>query len=554
MAALIAVVVALGAIWLGWQPLVARLVRARLGAYRQRVVEPDASLPLHASEPRRVAVIGGGLAGIAAASALAERGLEVTIFEREPQLGGKCTGFHLAIDGREVAIDHGFHAFFGHYYNLNAFLERTDVARSMRRIDDYVIMTRDGRRWGFRDLEARPVLNLIALWRHGLYRMREVIFTKARDELGVFLEYDPDHTFAGLDDVSFAQFADRACLPPSLRIVFNTFARAFFADESRLSTAELVKSFHFYYLSHDRGLIYDYLEGDYAEAFVAPITDHLERLGVVLRLGAQVEGLEHRFGGWSIDGARFDHVVMATTSRGARAIAEASLTQIAPDLVRRLRRLPNGQRYAVLRIWSDARLRDDVPVFVATERERLLDSVTSLHRIGDEARRWAGAKRSLLELHCYAVPDEVADEAVEATLIAELAQFFPEIDPTSIVLTHLQLRDDFSAYHVGLHTDRPVTATEIETLVLAGDWVKLPVPAMLMEAAFTSGLYAANAVLAREGLRGHAIDSVPARGVFAALGPRRRERARPASRKSPSRDERLATIAKPRRRDASIVE
>src|SRR5690606_15782541 len=142
--------------------------------------------------------------------------------------------------------------------------ERAGIAPSMRRIDDYVIVGQDGRRWGFRGVESRPVLNLVGLWQRGLFRMRDVIFTRARDEMGVFLEYDPDHTYAQLDDTSFARFAEEACLPGSLRLVFNTFARAFFADEDRLSTAELVKSFHFYYLSHDRGLLYDYLEGDYA--------------------------------------------------------------------------------------------------------------------------------------------------------------------------------------------------------------------------------------------------------------------------------------------------
>ena len=42
------------------------------------------------SEPRRVAVVGGGLGGLAAACTLAARGHSVTLFEASDWLGGKA--------------------------------------------------------------------------------------------------------------------------------------------------------------------------------------------------------------------------------------------------------------------------------------------------------------------------------------------------------------------------------------------------------------------------------------------------------------------------------
>ena len=41
------------------------------------------------SRPRRSVVIGGGIAGVAAATVLCERGVDVTLIEREPLLGEK---------------------------------------------------------------------------------------------------------------------------------------------------------------------------------------------------------------------------------------------------------------------------------------------------------------------------------------------------------------------------------------------------------------------------------------------------------------------------------
>jgi len=79
----------------------------------------------------------------------------------------------------------------------------------------------------------------------------------------------------------------------------------------------------------------------------------------------------------------------------------------------------------------------------------------------------------------------------------------------------LQVKDDFTAFHTNLYKTRPTVKTEVENLFLAGDWVKLENPAMLMEAATTSALYAANSIFSKEGLKEEAILSVPLKGLLA---------------------------------------
>src|SRR5437773_1097911 len=57
-----------------------------------------------ASNARRadVIVIGGGCAGLAAATALAERGVRVTVLEARPTLGGRATAFTDPATGERV--------------------------------------------------------------------------------------------------------------------------------------------------------------------------------------------------------------------------------------------------------------------------------------------------------------------------------------------------------------------------------------------------------------------------------------------------------------------
>ena len=66
-------------------------------------------------------VIGGGLAGLSSAVALADAGLRVRLFEKRPHLGGRATSYFLP-DGSE--IDNCQHVTLGCCTNLADFYRR----------------------------------------------------------------------------------------------------------------------------------------------------------------------------------------------------------------------------------------------------------------------------------------------------------------------------------------------------------------------------------------------------------------------------------------------
>src|SRR5690554_1291038 len=97
-----------------------RLPRARRAAAAARRAEAGARAGRVVAQPmKRVAVIGGGYAGLACAVELARGGAQVTLFERSHTLGGRARV--VARDGRRV--DNGQHILIGAY---------TELARLMR--------------------------------------------------------------------------------------------------------------------------------------------------------------------------------------------------------------------------------------------------------------------------------------------------------------------------------------------------------------------------------------------------------------------------------------
>jgi isorenieratene synthase len=495
-------------------------IKKRLGGYITVANSVDEKLPERFHGLHKVAVLGAGLAGFSAASLLAERGFQVTLFEKNSYLGGKVGSWPVHFpDGSVANVDHGFHAFFHHYYNLRAFLDKIGASRRLKQIDDYLVLTQAGQRFSFKDVATTPVLNIISLRRNGFFRARDVLLNPASRRMADFLRYEEQKTFAAFDDISFDQFADQARLPSSLRLVFHTFARAFFAPAHKLSTAELMKSFHFFYLSHDHGLLYAYFDTDYAQALIEPLRRHLERHQVSIKLDQSIEATAREDNQFIVGHERFDSLILACDVVGARRIAANSpwMRNLSEKTHGQLTALQPSDGYAVYRVWLERRIAAALPVFIITEKRDVLDSVTFYHGFDKAAAQWAEKNGGgVYELHCYALPPGMEDEErLKAALRAEFYRYFPELKGARILREHLQSKRDFSAFHTGLRRSRPEYQTEIADFYLAGDWVKIPTPAMLMEAAFTSGMLCANAILAKHGLQQEPVYSVPLKGILA---------------------------------------
>ena len=78
----------------------------------------------------RVAVIGAGWAGLAAAVEACARGHAVTLLERAPEPGGRARRVDWMVDGERIAIDNGQHILIGAYRDTLALMARVGVRES----------------------------------------------------------------------------------------------------------------------------------------------------------------------------------------------------------------------------------------------------------------------------------------------------------------------------------------------------------------------------------------------------------------------------------------
>jgi zeta-carotene desaturase len=90
------------------------------------------------TQPKTVAIVGGGLAGLAAGCALADAGLRVTVFERRPYVGGRASSYEHP--GTGEVVDNCQHVLLGCCTNLIDFYARMGVAATIRWFADLTFM------------------------------------------------------------------------------------------------------------------------------------------------------------------------------------------------------------------------------------------------------------------------------------------------------------------------------------------------------------------------------------------------------------------------------
>lgn len=445
---------------------------------------------LETFSPLDVVIVGGGLAGLAAAWALAEAGLKVTLLEARPQLGGRATSYVDRQTGE--VIDNCQHVSMGCCTNLRHLCEQLGIATSFRRENKLHFIAPNGRLVPFASQNLPAPFHLLgAFWRLPYLSLSEkLLFARAVRTLARSSRRE-------LQGVNFEAWLRKHGQTENL--IRNAWelvlVSALSESLDRIDAAYARKVFVDGFLAHRSAWEVEIPIRGLDELYSQAASERLKSLGVDIRMRTRVEHLDRRGDLLALtlregDGLLARDAVLAVPQHQIEdLLPENEQLSEARTSARRLEAAP----ITSVHLWFDREI-TDLPHAVFVDRlSQWLFARGETHV--DGKRAWLfqiviSASRGLKGRE----PQEVI-EAVRA----ELAAVWPGAKEATLLHSRLitERRAVFSVTP-GVDAWRPPQQTGWPELQLAGDWTRTGWPST-MEGAVRSGLLAAENVLRRRG-------------------------------------------------------
>lgn len=269
----------------GFSAIGGGLSYSRYSKPQPTVHQQDAlSLPRNVSHSKSAVVVGGGLAGLACAYELSQRGIAVTLVEKSPQLGGKIASWPIRVGEDDFQMEHGFHGFFPQYYNLKSLVSELDIARNFVSLDTYAVVYKDPkyRPEVFRPSSSAFPWNIVDLGISSGNRLSWGLNLTKLAHWKVFREitgFHPERSYGRLDNLSVAEWVGNDFPRGLYDLYFLPFAKSSLNAPDVLSAGELMQFFHFYFFGNPEGLAFEGTKQDMGRSLVDPIAESISSHG-----------------------------------------------------------------------------------------------------------------------------------------------------------------------------------------------------------------------------------------------------------------------------------
>lgn len=255
------------------------------------------TLPTQLKEKKSVTVVGAGLAGLACAYELSQRGFQVTLLEKSPQLGGKIASWDIQVGDETFRMEHGFHGFFPQYYNFNRLMEELNIRDNLHSLEFYSVVFRDGEYNPevFRPNHSAFPWNIVDLAISSSNLLRWGIDLSDPKHWEVFREIGGFHipdSFDRLDHMAVSEWVEGSFPQGLYDLYFLPFAKSSLNAPDKLSVGELMQFFHFYFFGNPEGLAFNGTNDDMGTSIVTPIAEAIENNGGTIIPEAEVTHIQ----------------------------------------------------------------------------------------------------------------------------------------------------------------------------------------------------------------------------------------------------------------------
>ncbi|QDU35904.1 15-cis-phytoene desaturase [Maioricimonas rarisocia] len=440
---------------------------------------------------KRVIVVGGGLAGLAAAVAIADAGVPVLLLESRPRLGGRASSFVDQKTGE--LIDNCQHVAMGCCTNLHDFCRRLGLDDLLRTESSLTFIGPEGQ-------QSRFAAGLLPAPLHLAGAFAKLRFLTWGEKLSLARALNALARDTTAADQSFADWLRAHGQTERLMERFWSVVLVSALSETldRIDVAYARKVFVDGFMTHRDGWTVQIPQAPLDELYGSRVTHWLQARGGAVRLqsgaaeltaeNGHVRSVRLRSG----DEITADEFVLAVPcERVAGLVPESLQSDTTVTSLSRLEAAPISS----VHLWFD---REITKLPHAVLVGRLSQWLFNRHRI---LKRGSGHESYEYQV-VISASRMLAGDAREDTIakvVAELADIWPDVSEAR--LQHARVVTEHRAVFSvtpGAERLRPGQQSPIPNLQFAGDWTRTGWPAT-MEGAVRSGYLAAENVLERLG-------------------------------------------------------
>ncbi len=435
-----------------------------------------------ASQSPSVAVVGGGLAGLATACALADNGFTVTLFERRPFLGGRASSYEHP--GTGEIVDNCQHVLFGVCTNLMEFYGRLGATNKIRWFDEMNFIEPGGRASVLRSTSLPAPFQTLPSF-------ASFPFLNVRDKLAIARAMMSLVPFPAKDNgESFLVWLQRhGQTSAAIERFWNPILISALSDDlDRISISaagQVIRETTRSNAARRMGIPAVPLTELYAAA-----ESYITQRGGKVQLRCSVTGVEPAVDSVALNFAngsqRFDFAVLALPFFALAPVLPAD--DASTPLRNQIAKFENSPITGI-HLWFDRQISDlehavllDRTIQWMFHKSKLLNKTSE----GSYVELVVSASKSLIAKS----KQEIVDMALQ-----EMREFFPEARSAQLLKSTV-IKEVNATYspRPGIDAHRPGHTTPWPHIFLAGDWTATGWPAT-MEGAVRSGYMAAEALM-----------------------------------------------------------